>query len=87
MKKGKIFSKEELTFRRKLGYNIAQKRISKNLTQEQLAELVGTDTATSTISRWENGSNTPSAYNLAVLTKIFGCSLDDLIPTVNTIIS
>lgn len=57
--------------------NIKQLRIKHNLTQEQLAEKIG-------VSLWhmnkiENGSKSLTMANALRLTKIFNCSLEDII--------
>lgn len=52
-------------------------RIQNGLTQEQLAEKIFV--SHQTISRWENGINTPSIDNLLVLSDLYDISLDQLI--------
>ncbi len=43
----------------KVGKFIAELRKEKNLTQEELAELLGV--SSKSVSRWENGKNLPDA--------------------------
>jgi len=52
----------------KIGKFISQKRKEKNLTQEQLAELLNINNRT--ISRWENGKNMPDISLFNPLCKI-----------------
>ena len=56
---------------------IARLRIKKGLTQGQLADILGCPQAT--ISRWEQGTNSPSTKSLRALAKALDCSIDDLI--------
>lgn len=53
-----------------LGQNIRKYRKAKNLTQEQLAELVGIGTAN--ISYIENGKFSPSVETLEKLSEVLG---------------
>lgn len=66
-------------FARDLGNNIAAKRDSLHLGQRDLAYHIGSNTAVSTISRWENAAAMPDAYALFRLSQIFGCSCDELL--------
>ncbi|MDD4124688.1 MAG: helix-turn-helix transcriptional regulator [Eubacteriales bacterium] len=52
-------------------------RESKNLTQQQLADLVSVQR--STVSMWETGESFPRAEVLRRLAKILGCSVDELL--------
>ena len=52
-------------------------RESKSLTQEELAELL--DVSRSTVSMWETGMVTPRRDKLIELTRLFNCTIDDLI--------
>jgi len=49
----------------KVGKFIAERRKAKNLTQEQLAEIVGVSSRS--ISRWENGKTMPDYALLSLL--------------------
>ncbi len=55
---------------------IRELRQEKNLSQEELARLLGVDR--STVAKWEIGTNLPRAEKLITLAKIFGCSVDKL---------
>ena len=61
----------------KIGKFIAALRKEKALTQEQLGEKLGV--TNKTISRWENGNYTPDVEMLALLSKEFGVSINELI--------
>lgn len=56
---------------------IAQHRVSMNITQEDLAKKLGV--ARSTVAMWENGSNMPRADKLLKLAGLFGCTVDELL--------
>ena len=56
---------------------IRELRQKKQLTQEELARLLGVDR--SSVAKWETGSNSPRMDKLLLLAKILGCSLDDLV--------
>ncbi len=51
-------------------------RNRKHLTQTQVATRIGIDVKT--LSRWEQGTATPRAYNIEELTKLYGCPAFDL---------
>ena len=55
---------------------IAELRHRKNITQQQLAEIVGV--SFQTISKWENGSSMPDIAYLPVLAEYFKVSIDQL---------
>ena len=61
----------------KIGKFIAALRKEKGLTQEQLGEKLGV--TNKTISRWENDNYTPDVEMLALLSKEFGVSINELI--------
>ena len=46
------------------------------LTREQFSEEVGVDT--STVSRWETGSNLPPLGRLPTIARVCGCRIDEL---------
>lgn len=52
-------------------------RIKNNMTQEQLADKI--HVSHQTISKWEQGINTPSIDNLLILSDLYNISLDELI--------
>ena len=51
-------------------------RLSKKLTQDRLANLVGV--ARTTVNMWESGAAMPRADKLTELAKVLGCTIDDL---------
>ena len=57
--------------------NLKSLRESKKMTQEQLAEKL--DVGRSAISMWETGYSLPRGATLIKLSKIFGCTLDELV--------
>ena len=61
----------------KIGKFIAALRKEKCLTQEQLGEKLGV--TNKTVSRWENGNYMPDVEMLALLSKEFGVSINELI--------
>lgn len=52
-------------------------RVEQGISQEALAEIV--NVSRQTISKWENGTVSPSAENLAALSKAFGMPVDALL--------
>jgi len=52
-------------------------RIKNKMTQEQLADKI--HVSHQTISKWEQGINTPSIDNLMILSDLYNISLDELI--------
>jgi len=61
----------------KFAENLRQLRTSKNLTQKQLAEMLGVDQRT--ISVWETGKNEPDFKTLAKLCDIFDESIENIL--------
>lgn len=61
----------------KIGKFIATSRKKKNLTQEQLAEILNVNNRT--ISRWENGRNMPDISLFKLLCKTLDISVEELI--------
>lgn len=57
--------------------SIARLRRDRNLTQGQLAELIGCPQQT--ITRWETGQRSPGTKSLKALAKALNCSIDELI--------
>ena len=57
--------------------NIKQKRIEKNLTQKELADVCGT--RQNNISRYEKGERSPDLKTAQALAKALGCTIDDLL--------
>ena len=60
-----------------IGTNIKQLRLTKGLTQEQLAETLCVSTAA--VSKWESGSSMPDITMLFPLARLFGVSVDELL--------
>lgn len=60
----------------KLGYRIRELRLANNLTQENLAELVGMERTN--ITRIEAGKHFPNADNLQKFAKVFKVSPNEL---------
>jgi len=61
----------------KIGKFLSQLRRERELTQEQLAEKLGT--SNKTISRWENGNYMPPVEMLMELSKFYGVSINELL--------
>lgn len=59
----------------KIGKFIAQMRKSKNLTQEQMAQMLGV--SNKTVSRWETGKNPPDASLFNPICDLLGISLTE----------
>ncbi|HAJ77600.1 MAG TPA: XRE family transcriptional regulator [Clostridiales bacterium] len=57
--------------------NLKMLRLQNNVTQQDIAELCKTTTAT--VSRWENGVNEPDIYNLILLADYFEITIDELV--------
>ena len=56
---------------------IRELRQEKQLSQEELARLLGVDR--SAVAKWETGTNLPRAEKLIMMAKVFGCSVDELL--------
>ncbi len=61
------------------GEKLAMLRRQKNLTQEQLAELL--NVSRQSVSRWEMNQAFPETEKLILLSRIFSCSVDFLLNT------
>ena len=59
-----------------IGNNIKDLRLSRGMTQEQLAGKL--NVTAQAVSKWENGTTTPDISLLPELSVIFGVSIDDL---------
>ncbi|MBQ9121425.1 MAG: helix-turn-helix transcriptional regulator [Clostridia bacterium] len=55
--------------------NLKKFRITKNYTQEQVADIL--HICLQTVSRWECGSTLPDVLTLPELAKIYGVTVDD----------
>lgn len=62
---------------RKIADFLVELRKSKNLTQEQLGELI--DVTNKTVSRWENGNYLPPVEILQILSKFYDVSINELL--------
>ena len=60
-----------------IGANIARLRKEKNMTQDQLANLMGI--SFQAVSKWETGTADPSTSNLLALAKLFGVRPEELL--------
>ena len=60
-----------------VGQKIKKLRSEKGLTQKELADKV--HVTFQTVSKWENDENEPDISTLRELSKLFGCSLDELL--------
>ena len=56
--------------------NIKELRVSKNLTQEELAQELSVER--STVAMWEAGKALPRTDKLPELARILGCTIDEL---------
>lgn len=61
---------------------LKQQREKANFSQEDLAQFFGTDAAL--IEKWESGLTEPTLSEALVLSKLYGCSLDDLLSQIDT---
>lgn len=58
------------------GARMRETRISRKLTQEQLANKLGT--RTTNISKWENDKSSPNGVNMVMLLRALGCELEEV---------
>ena len=61
---------------KKLGNNLKTIRVSKNITQSDLADVLGVDK--SFVSNIENGKNNPTLSTISSLAKALGVTVDEL---------
>lgn len=57
--------------------NLSQKRISRDMTQAELASKLGV--AQNTVAQWETGKRSPRIYMLKKIAQLFDCTIDDLL--------
>jgi transcriptional regulator with XRE-family HTH domain len=57
--------------------NLLYLRQQRNMTQEQLAMLLGV--SRQSVAKWEAGQSTPEVDKLMKMAELFGCSLDELV--------
>ncbi|MGX7245924.1 helix-turn-helix domain-containing protein [Enterococcus quebecensis] len=60
-----------------IGDKIKEQRLKKELTQEQLSDLL--NVSRSTVSSWEVGRNYPDLETIVAISDLFGISLDNLL--------
>lgn len=72
--------KEKTEFKRTLGEVLKEQRISKNVTQEFVAETLGV--SRQAVSKWENGISDPSTSNLIAIAKLYGTTVEELLKRV-----
>lgn len=60
----------------KLGENLKKFRLQRELTQEQLADVLGV--SAQAVSRWENGTTYPDITLLPTIASYFEITLDEL---------
>ena len=60
-----------------LNKNLQIMRKEKNYSQEMLSEMVGV--SRQAVSKWEAGISYPEMDKLLLISKIFDCSIDDLV--------
>lgn len=56
--------------------NLRRLRLEKNLTQEQLANILGV--SVQSVSRWECGNTLPDVMLLPIIARLYGVTVDDL---------
>lgn len=56
---------------------VKSKRLKKNITQDELARMLGV--TQQAVMKWENGSSQPRAARLPKLADILGCTVDELL--------
>ena len=66
---------------RSIGKNIRKLRKERNLTQEELAELL--NITSQAVSKWENETGMPDISQIIPLASIFGVSIDTLFGKTN----
>ena len=57
--------------------NLQHLRATRNMTQEQLAMMVGV--SRQSVTKWESGRSYPEMDKLMKLCQIFDCTLDELV--------
>lgn len=72
-----VTARQEGQFAKRIGKALAKQRLARNLTQEQVAALIGVEQET--ISRFERGATLPPLLRLIDLAEIFDVPLDALV--------
>ncbi len=67
-----------MNFRNTIAKTIKEKRVSMDLTQDQLSQKLGY-TANTIITAWEKCKKVPTTEMLVKLSEIFSCSVDELL--------
>jgi len=57
--------------------NLAKLREAKGLTQTEVGEAIGV--GQTAVSMWETGTNTPRSIHLIKLSKLFDCTIEELL--------
>ena len=57
--------------------NLLHLRQQRNMTQEQLAMLLGV--SRQSVAKWESGQSTPEVDKLLKMSELFGCTIDELV--------
>ena len=68
-------------YNKQLGAEIRKKRRDREITVTQLAKYMGVHR--NTIARWEAGLNEVGTENLDIIAKLFGISINLLLPKIN----
>lgn len=61
-----------------MGMRLKSLRLSRGMTQQQVADLVGAKTYT-TVSKWESGENSPQGKDIRILSEFYKVSSDTLL--------
>lgn len=61
-----------------VGENIKKYRDAKNMTQQQLADIIGVSNRA--VSRWENKSTLPELENICMIASALGVDINDIMP-------
>ena len=61
----------------KIGAFVAARRKAMEMTQQQLAQVLGV--TNKAVSKWESGTADPSTSNLLALAKLFGVPAEELL--------
>jgi len=72
--------KEKSDIKKSLGETLKEHRISCNMTQEFVAEVLGV--SRQAVSKWENGISDPSTSNLIAIARLYNTSVEDLLKNV-----
>lgn len=73
-------SKKQITDQKTLSENLKTHRIRCNMTQEFVAERL--HVSRQAVSKWENGTSTPSTANLLALANLFDVPAEELLKNI-----